>query len=701
MLSHIFDRISFWSLALTIVLMPLFFLPATGVAPETAKGALLVVGLAVAIISWAAARFSDGKISVPKSYIWLSVLFVLLATLLSSVFSSVPSVSFFGVMFDIGSFWFIFAGFALMFFSAIIINNNQKLKTVLTGTILSFSLVLLFQILRIALFKGENPIDLSFGGIPFSRTANLIGTWSSFGIVSSLFAFISLFLVEFFKFDKKWIKYFLYAFAVFSLIMVVLVNISLVWILLGVFSIVIFAYKVAISQKKEGDEQKREFPAFSFVFVLVALLFLMSGRFIGGVLPQALNLYDVEVGPSLATTIKTTFEALKNNPVFGIGPNRFLEVWAMHKPVEVNLSNFWDAPFTYGSGLITTFTSTTGVLGILAWFLFVLSLIYFGVKFLVKNMFEESNKEVVLVFLIGLYLLFASFFYASGLVIILFAMVFFGIFIGIKNSNKENGSFNIFFLDDPRKSLFSILFLFFLMLGTAGITFKYVEKFASAFPFAYVGNAQDIDKAITKIEKAVLLNPNDFYFRTYSQVYLAKMSSLVSKQEELTEEEKEALRVSFDKVVSGANSAVSYNQNNYINHVALGNVYASVATLGVEGSYENAIEAYKKASALNPKNPGIKKEIGQAYFLLNNLEEAKNYLNESLTLKPNYFDGLILMSRVEKDLGNSTSAISYAEQALRLSPNNKSVSDYVNSLRGVSVNNTLNEESNPAPESNE
>ena len=82
MLSNILDRISFWSLFVVIVLLPIFFLPFTQVPIETSKGLLFVVGLAVSIIFWIAARFSDGKISLPKSWLLLSAFGVLLVFLM-------------------------------------------------------------------------------------------------------------------------------------------------------------------------------------------------------------------------------------------------------------------------------------------------------------------------------------------------------------------------------------------------------------------------------------------------------------------------------------------------------------------------------------------------------------------------------------------------------------------------------------------
>src|SRR3989339_2160103 len=143
--SNIFDRLSFLSLFLVVVLLPIFCLPFTNIPVETSKGLLLVLGLAVSVIFWAIARFSDGEIIFPKSFVLLAGFVIVLATFLSSIFSGNIQISLFGTMFDIGSFYFIFASFVLMLMSSVIFKTKERAKIVLLGVILSSIFVLVFQ----------------------------------------------------------------------------------------------------------------------------------------------------------------------------------------------------------------------------------------------------------------------------------------------------------------------------------------------------------------------------------------------------------------------------------------------------------------------------------------------------------------------------------------------------------------------------
>ena len=679
MLSNILDRISFWSLFVVIVLLPIFFLPFTQVPIETSKGLLFVVGLAVSIIFWIAARFSDGKISLPKSWLLLSAFGVLLVFLISALFSSALQVSLFGIMLDVGTFYFMLGAFFLMLLSSIVLKDIKNAKTVFWGIIISSAVLFLFQSVRLFM------PDLFSLGILGGKTDNILGSWNAFGLFAGFSTIMSLFIVEFFSVPKR-IKWLLGILIVFSVVLSAVVNFPLIWEILGIFALIIFIYKISFSfgRKQEEGGEKKHFPAFSFAVVMVSLLFFMSGQFIGGLLPNSLNLSNVEIRPSFGATMSVTGKALMKNPVLGVGPNKFGEVWAMYKPQVINATQFWDTSFNSGSGLLPTFASTTGSLGILAWFTFFILFIMVGAKSLFASIKNNMNWEVVVFFVASLYLFVSSFFYSTGEVMFLLAFAFTGIFIGLSSANRSNGEISMSFLDDPRKSFFSILFLVILMIISAATGFKYVERLASVSYFGKTLSASTIPMAEDSITKAISLHQNDLYLRTYTQVYLTKINSIVTKGSALSEIDKADLQTSFDQAVNGAQLAVAYNSKNYLNYNSLGVVYNTVGLLGVKDAYSKAIEAYKTASTLNPLNPGIKLAIARIYFADGKIKEAKDFVKEALSLKPDYIEALITISQIEKSEGNNTAAISYAETALSLAPDSQDLIQYINSLKGGS-----------------
>ncbi|MBI2630925.1 hypothetical protein HYW73_01755 [Candidatus Nomurabacteria bacterium] len=641
MRSNIFDRLSFLSLFLVIVLLPPFSLPFTKIPVETSKGLLLVLGLALTIVFWAIARFFDGKIILPKSWLLVSGLGIAVVFLLSALMSGNSEVSLFGTMFDIGSFWFIFAGFILMLMSSLVFRTPTQAKLVLLGIILSSFIVLVFQSAHLFL-----PDVLSLG-ILSGKTGNLLGSWNALGLFAGFSALMFLLQIEFFPVSKVG-KILLQLFILLSILVATTINFPLVWILLGISALIIFVYKafISFSMRDEDGQKDKSFPAVSFIVVMISLLFFVSGQFIGNIIPNYLKISNTEVGPSFLDTMSATKNVLLKDPVFGLGPNRFEEAWSMYKPTYMNKTQFWDVAFNSGFGLLFTLTATTGGLGIAAWLIFLILFLVNGVKSVFSSVKSGTNWEMMAFFVLSLYLFISMLFYSTGAVTFLLALAFTGVFIGL-SASIEGKEISISFLNDHRKSFFSIMALIILMIFSVAATFKFAERLASVAYFGRALSAATVPDAEISIGRALSLYTNDLYLRTYSQIYLVKLDSLVKKGSALGEEEKADLQTSFDRAVRSAELAVAYNPSNYLNYKLLGVVYQTAGILGAKDAYPKAVAAYENASKLNPLNPGLKIAIASA-------------LNAD---------------------GKTKEAITYAEAALHLAPTNQDIANYLKSLQ--------------------
>jgi len=685
MRANIFERLSFLSLFLVVVLLPIFCLPFTSFAVETSKGLLLVVGLAASLIFWAIARFSDGKIVLPKSWLLLSGIGVILVTLLSALLSANTTVSLFGSLFDVSSFWFIFSAFVLMFLCSLVFRNPEQAKIILLGTILSSGLVLLFQSAHLFL-----PNILSLG-ILSGKTANILGSWNALGLFAGFACLMFLLVIEFFSVSKVE-KIVLQVFVLLSILLAAAVNFSLVWILLGISSLIIFVYKLSVSFEEEKGRVKY-FPVISFAVVIISLLFFMGGQFVGSFIADRLEVGNTEIGPSLGATTSVTWNVLKNHPILGIGPNRFGEAWSMYKPASINNTQFWRVYFDTGSGLLPTLMATTGALGLLSWLTFFVLFLYFGLRSVFSSIKNKVNWEMMAFFVLSLYLFVSAFLYFSGAVIFLLAFAFTGVFIGLAATNGKR-EISIAFLSDHRKSFFSILGLIIIVIFALGVSIKYIEKFASVSYFRKALMATDIPVAEQNIAKALALHSNDLYLRTYSQIYLLKLNSLATKGTNLSEQDKASLQNTVDQTVNGAQLAVAAYPSNYLNSQLLGDVYQALGSIGVKDAYGNAVVAYQNASKLNPLNPGLKLAVATSLLADGKLKDAKEYATLAISLKPDYIDALITLSQIAKREGNNTEALSYAEKALSLAPTEKSLIEYVNSLKNptsTSSNSTTTE----------
>ncbi len=674
MSSNTLDKVSFSALFLVIVLLPIFFIPFVKIPVENAKGLLLVVGLIVSFIFWLAARLAERKIVFPKSALLFSGLGVVLVFFLSSILSPVSQVSLFGTMFDVGSFWFIFSCFLLMFMCSVILQDSKKVKMVLGGTIISFTLLFILQSLR---FFIPNVVSL---GVLSATTDNLFGSWNALGLFSGFIGIISLFVIEFFSISKV-TKLLLAILILISLVFVAIVNFPLAWVLLGVFALIIFIYKTSFhSGFQEGGNENIKFPSASLAVVIVSLLFFVSGQFIISYLPAKLQVVNVEANPNFGATMSVTKSVLMKHPVLGLGPNKFGEAWALYKGAEINAAQFWNTNFEVGSGLLPTLASTTGLLGILSLLIFFLFLGLAGLRSIFVFGENQANFETTVFFLAALYLFISSFFYSVGIVIFSFAFIYTGIFIGL-TSHRQGREVSISFLDNPKKSFFLTSIVVVMIIVSAGFGFKYIERFVSIPYFMKALVSDTAPQAEASIRKALNLNENSLYLRTYAQIYLIKFNSLANKGSALSDSEKADLQSSLNEAIGGAQLAVSSDKLNYLNFQSLGSVYGTAGLLGVSDVYGKAIEAYTAASSLNPLNPELKLSIARVYLADKKTVQAKDFVNQALALKPDYIDGVIVLSQIAKSEGDNNAALFYAKRAFALAPDSQDLKNYVDSLQ--------------------
>src|SRR3989338_3125435 len=76
------------------------------------------------------------------------------------------------------------------------------------------------------------------------KTDNIFGSWNAFGIFAGFSALMSLLVIEFFPITML-IRWMLQALIVLSLVLIAAVNLTFVWEILGISSLIIFVYKVS------------------------------------------------------------------------------------------------------------------------------------------------------------------------------------------------------------------------------------------------------------------------------------------------------------------------------------------------------------------------------------------------------------------------------------------------------------------------
>ena len=129
--------------------------------------------------------------------------------------------------------------------------------------------------------------------------------------------------------------------------------------------------------------------------------------------------------------------------------------------------------------------------------------------------------------------------------------------------------------------------------------------------YIYLANRQ-YEKAVSEVEKAVALSPND----ADARAHMANIFNYVGKREEAISLAKQAIRLN------------PFPQSYYFTFLG--------EALCLAGQYEEAIKAYKKALHLNPKDSLSKPGLAVAYSLAGREEEARAIASDILMINPRF-----------------------------------------------------------------
>ncbi len=332
--------------------------------------------------------------------------------------------------------------------------------------------------------------------------------------------------------------------------------------------------------------------------------------------------------------------------------------------------------FSAGVGFIPSSMLVTGVVGFIAWILFLLAFIYSGIKSVFLSRVKAGRSYITVSSFIGsLYLWTFLFFYVPNIVILFLAFLMTGVFIASITEAKLIKNHNFSFLEDPRIGFVSVLALILLIISSLVGGYVLFQKFLSVsyfqngvYAFKVKGN---LDKAEQDVSSAIKLNQNDLYYRTLSGRDITKLNGILSRKGI----SKETIRAEFKKIsedsIRSAIFATRIDKTNYLNWVILAKVYQSLLQLGAPKKfYDSAKKAYETAVSLDPKDPSLTLAMAHLEIVAGNKDNAKKYIAQALNQKNNYTEAIFLLSQMQASEGNLKAAISSAEVASMVSPNN-------------------------------
>ncbi len=692
------DRISFIILQITLFLTPIFFIPTISMPLQAGRSAFMLYGITLAFIFWSLARLKDGVFQIPRSLFYGSAGVLALAYILSALFSANQSVSLAGTGLELGTLAFFLPSLVLFALVPLIVRTQKDIFYSYAVLLGSFFVVALFHAVRL-IFGAD---ALSFGMFT-SATSNIIGKWNDLGIFFGLSALVSLITLERATLSKA-VKIAVYVSFVISLIMLVVVNFSPVWITLAVLSLVFIVYKLSFD--REHGNLGARVPYHALIVLIMAVVFAFAGGKISSIIADSLGTSQVEVRPSWSATYEIAKSSLKDNPLWGVGPNRFSSEWLMHKPNGINDSLFWNVDFNYGIGFIPSFISTTGLVGFLAALLFMVLFGMLALKALLRPSGSPFSRYLVLSSVFGsVYLWIFAFTYVPSAAIWILTLALSGLFVAAAREDNIVAEKTYSVLSRPAASFVAVLFTIVALI--AAVTFMYfvtVKLFAGVYfqkGAIAISKTNDLDMGQSNIARAISLSPSDLYYRSISEIQLAKLGKLFQDDKTPQAEAQKQFQQILASGIQAAQAAVTFDPTNYQNYVAQGRVFEAVVPLNIEGSYESAKKAYETALTVNPESPEIYLVLARLEVAHKNNAAAKAYIKNAIEKKDDYADAFFLLAQIQIAENDVANAIESVTKVAMLSPTDPGLffqlgllyynqKDYVNSTaafeRAITIN---------------
>jgi len=667
------DSIAHWVLLLTVFLVPFFGFPMPGLALSFSKLALFSTGIVLSLLLYLVARLEDGKIIIPKHLLLGALGLIALVFLAAGLRSDAVRLSLLGYGNESGTFAIIFLSCLGAFLLSVYFREFKRLVTLFSALLLSFLLVFILQLVH--LFG----LDIAFLGLAGGKAVSVLGKWNDLGLFAGMFAVLGIVGYEFFPARSR-LRLFAVLATVLALLELVLVNFTVAWTMVGIFALIVVIYLFTVG----GTSRRILSPA--FIVLVLSIVFLIASSSVGGVLDR-FGINTLEVRPAWSATYAVARESLPASPLLGVGPNRFVNAWLLHKPSGVNDTVFWNADFTSGVATLPTHVVTTGLLGLIAWLIFIVLFLISGYRALLADVGVGERGVLLTTYVLALYLWLVQLIYVPDPVLTVFAFLMTGIFVAAMTATGVTKTTELSFQNNPRLGFLVVVVLVFLMIVDVAGAYALGTQYRSfalfrdgAIAFNQEGN---LDKAAELLVGAVKMSEQDLYYRSLAEVHISRMGRIANTKDVAPDTLRSQFQVTLGAAIASAGRAVALDSHNYANSLTLAHVYTAIVPLNIQGAYEAAVTAYDNAKKVNPSSPAIPLERARLDLAKNDRKAARAHIDEALALKANYTDALFLLSQIEADEGNVKKAIANAEQASLISPNDVGVFFQLGLLRYI------------------
>ncbi|PCI90306.1 hypothetical protein COB18_00950 [Candidatus Kaiserbacteria bacterium] len=667
------DTIARNIIVVIVFLLPLIALPTDWIPFAFVKSGFFALGIFTSLMLWSVARLKEHKVEFPQSNIlWTAVLLVV-GYFLAAILSGNVIQSLIGFGFERDT---VLAMLTLVAALAVVALTTRKVIHFIRlqqAALAAFLILGIFQILRIVIGA-----DVVFPSI-FSNdaTATLLGNWNDLAVFSGLVLLMALSGLA--LFSARAIRAGLYVALTVALFLLIVVNLSSVWatLVFAIFLLAVYVVADASYDRESGTFNpripwKKLLP--SAVVLGISIIFLIGGSAIGQKINSAFDIAFVDVRPSWEGTISVGARVFENNALLGSGPNTFRSDWVAYKAPSVNETEFWNAEFDFGIGLIPTAFITGGLVVGLLWLLFFASFIHLGIRLLSRRITQPAHMYIIISSYIGAtYLLILSVIYVPQTVMLAYTFILVGTVIAAARISGVITTREI----EAKKSyatglaLTGVTLLIFIIAFGAFVVNGERTRAGSSYARAIsIASSGDLDRAERVAARASISTKDIREAQILTNIGLIRLSDVLNAENEDVEAQRELFQQQLTRTISTAQTVVALDEDDYQNWMLLADIYSQLVPLNIEGAYESAVASYREAQVHNSANPLIPISLARLALSEDRIEEARGYIEEALELKSNYTDAYYLLSQIAILEGDTAAAIESTEIAVVLRPTN-------------------------------
>lgn len=699
-LSRILRKVTIASIYLVAFLAPLFYLPVTA-EPLFGKEVLVVLLTAAALLAWLIRVLVTKEIRYHYSIV-LAASGILLAVLFfAALFSIAPSQSFFAP--DISGEGFASWASLIILSFLIAAEFSEKDFTRLMGVLAASGVILAFLI-----FFQITP----FISLPQILQINPVGSLNNSAAVMAAFFLLGLGFLIFPEGDSRYWKIAALLLVITATIDMLLIDFKMGWLGLAAFSVLFIALYSTRSLRNNSNPDAHPTISANLIFAIllvVSIALVIFSLPLGRLVPNLKT--EIEVRPSIQTTLSIGQAVLKTRPVLGSGPGTFVYDYDRFHSAAVNQTVFWNAKFAHGFSFLSTEVATLGTLGVLALLFFIITLFYILVKIVLRmERFSPQGFGMISMVIFGVVLWMM---YPPTLTMNVVIFIAIGAVTSLATGGTEAASPLLRFEERIFKiknqltafvsSLVALVVIIFILLAVFYFMKKYVAEIyflRGNFEFVQNGNA---DTALARYASALALDPaNDRYLVNKSQVYLARAQQALNRAIAGNTDAQATFRDNLNAAIESARQAAAAAPNDSGNWLNLGATYETAMPF-VDGADRFAVAAYEEAGQHEPANPIPATFLGRTYLELADLldirarqnpsstaaaaqlkksalENAKQNFEKAVALKSDYATAEFLLAQAFTREGNIDEAIRRGAQAALSAPNDVGVAFFLGFL---------------------